>query len=477
MRVRDVVSWNTIVSGLCSIGDVKNARRVFEGMKERSLVSWSAMIAGLARSGDVDGARGVFDSMPEKGLGVGPWNAMISAYAQSEQFGEAVGLFRGLQREGLRPNDVTLVSVLSACAHLGALELGRWVDCFVKRSGMYLNVVLGNALCDMYAKCGCIDEAKKIFDALHERDVVSWSIIISGLAMHGHAGEALVFFARMSEIGVRPNDITFMGLLSACTHAGLVDEGRKFFYLMKNKYNIDPKIEHYGCFVDLLSRAGRLDEAEELIESMVIPPNVIVWGALLGGCRIYKDIDRGKRVAKRILELDSGHSGSYVYLADVYASKGRLDDSAKCMLKMREKRVVKVPGCSWIEVDNTVYEFFVGDRSHPQSDKIYSMIDELVLKMRLAGYTPNTRLVSHSVDEEEKENALSTHSEKLAVAFGLISTPDGTTIRVVKNLRVCIDCHDAMKIISEIVGREIILRDRSRFHRFVGGKCSCNDYW
>ncbi|KAF8412610.1 hypothetical protein HHK36_000579 [Tetracentron sinense] len=476
MPVRDLVSWNTLVSGYCLVGDIDSAKWFFDQMVEKNLISWSAMVTGYARSGNLDAARQLFDDMPERN--VVSWNAMIAGYAQNEKYSDAICLFREMQQvSGLGPNDVTLVSVLSACAHLGALDLGKWIDWFINRSGMELNLFLGNALADMYAKCGCIAEGRRVFDLMQERDVISWSIIISGLAMHGHAQEAFGFFYEMLECRVKPNEVTFMGLLSACTHAGMVDKGLKYFNLMSQEYGITPMVEHYGCVVDLLSRAGRLDEAEDLINSMPIKPNVIVWGALLGGCRIYKDIRRGERVVQRILELDSAHSGSYVYLANVYASMGRLDDAANCRLRMRDNGVMKTPGCSWIEVDNTVHEFFMGDRSHPQSEKIYLKIKELGLKMKLAGYKPNTDLVVHSIDEEEKEDVISTHSEKLAIAFGLISMSEGTTIRVVKNLRVCNDCHNATKIISRIVGREIVVRDRSRFHHFKDGRCSCNDYW
>ncbi|BFG18502.1 hypothetical protein CerSpe_047760 [Prunus speciosa] len=475
MGVRDVVSWNTLVSGYCLSGQVDKASWVFDGMADKTLFSWSTMITAYAKFSELGEARRLFDEMLERN--VVSWNAMIAGYAQNEKYAEAVGLFRQMQQYGLAPNDVTLVSVLSACAHLGALDLGKWIDRFIRQGGMELGLFLGNALADMHAKCGCIAEAKLVFGKMHQRDVISWSIIITGLAMNGHAYEAFGCFNKMIEHEVKPNDITFMGLLTACTHVGLVDKGLEYFDMMDKRYGIFPKVEHYGCVVDLLSRAGRLVEAEDLINSMPVKPNVIVWGALLGGCQIYKDTERGERVVQHILELDSDHSGSYVYLANVYTSMGRLDDAAKCRLRMRDKGVTKTPGCSWIEVDNIVHEFFIGDLSHPQLDKIYWMIRELRRKMKQAGYKLKTDLVLHNIDEEEKEDALSVHSEKLAIAFGLISTSPGTTIRIVKNLRVCNDCHDATKIISKIVEREIIVRDRSRFHHFKDGKCSCNDYW
>lgn len=480
MCVKDVVSWNTLISGYCSTGDVIGARELFDVMVERSIVSWSAMIAGYTHSGDLDKARDLFDKMPERNVIC--WNAMIAGYAQNERYSDAIRLFREMQRPVesgriLTPNDVTLVCVLSACAHLGALDLGKWVHGFIKRKKMELNLFLGNALCDMYAKSGCIAEAKEIFHRMIHKDVVSWSIIISGLAMHGKAKEALVCFSDMRSMGINPNDITFLGVLSACTHAGLVEDGIRYFDLMCLEFEIPPKVEHYGCMVDLLSRAGRLEEAEGMIQTMKVAPNVVVWGALLGGCRIHSDIDRGQRVVERILELDPEHPGSYVYLYNAYSSAGRLEDAAACRLKMRSRQVVKTPACSWIEVNTTVYEFFMGDRSHPRIEQILEATRELSGKLRVVGYRPDTSVVSQSIDEEEKENALSMHSEKLAFAFGLISTSEGTLIRIVKNLRVCNDCHDWMKLASTAVNREIILRDRSRFHHFKDGSCSCNDYW
>lgn len=476
MDMRDVVSWNTLVSGYFLSGNVDKARSVFDSMGEKTLVSWSTMIRGYARVGNLEEARRLFEEMPKRNIV--SWNVIISGYAQNEKYPDAIELFRRMQEEGdLVPNCVTLVSVLSACAHLGALDLGKWIDRFIRRKRMELSIFLGNALADMYAKCGCIVEARKVFNEMPERDAISWTIIITGLAMNGHADKAFDCFSEMIDNGEKPNDFTFMGLLTACTHAGLVDKGLEYFGIMYNVYGITPKIEHYGCMVDIFSRVGHLDKAEQFINSMPMPPNVVVWGALLGGCQIYKDSERGEKVVYKILELEPDHSGSHVYLANLYASMGRLDDAAKCRLKMRDNGVMKTPGCSWIEIDNTVHQFLMGDLSHPQSEKIYSMIRELRWKMKLAGYKPKTELVVHNVDEEEKEDALFVHSEKLAIAYGLISTSEGTSIRIVKNLRVCSDCHDATKIISKIVDREIIVRDRSRFHHFKDGRCSCNDFW
>ncbi|CBI20594.3 unnamed protein product, partial [Vitis vinifera] len=470
----DEFTFTSVLKACAGLAHVVNGQKIHAMVTkqgfESNLFVRNSLIDMYFKAGYLLLARHLFDEMFVRDRNVVCWNAMIAGYAQNEKYSDAIEVFRMMQQfGGVVPNDVTLVSVLPACAHLGALDLGKWIDGFISRREMALGLFLGNALADMYAKCGCITEARRVFNKMEERDVISWSIIICGLAMYGHADEAFGCFYEMLDCGEKPNDVVFMGLLTACTHAGLVKKGLNCFNTMDKEYGVSPKVEHYGCVVDLLSRAGELDKAEDMISSMPMKPNVIIWGALLGGCRIYRDSGRGQRVVQHILELDSDHSGSYVYLANVYSSMGRLDDAAKCRLRMRENGVLKTPGCSWIEVDNTVHEFFMGDLSHPESNKIYSMIRELMWKMKLAGYKPKTDLVVHSIDEEEKEDALSIHSEKLAIAFGLISTSEGTTIRVVKNLRICNDCHDAAKIISGIVKREIIVRDRSRFHHFKDG--------
>ena len=336
MPLRDVVSWNTMVSGYCLCGDLESARRVFDQMLERDVVSWNAMIGG---------------------------------YVQNGKYSDAIEVFHEMQKVGgVVPDDVTLVSVLSACAHVGALDFGRWIDRFVGWRGRGLNLYLGNALIDMYAKCGTMEEARRIFDGMRERDVISWSTMICGSGTHGDADEAFGYYSKMLECGVKPNEVTFMGLLSACSHAGLVDKGIELFSRMIQEYRIVPKVGHYGCVIDLLSRAGRLDEAEDLINSMPIEPNVIVWGALLGGCRIHKDFRRGERVAQHLLELDSEYTGSYVYIAGAKASVGRVDDAANCWLRMQHKGIIKDPGCSKIEVHNTVHEFKECDNTSSGKD-------------------------------------------------------------------------------------------------------------
>jgi len=284
-------------------------------------------------------------------------------------------------------------------------------------------------------------------------------------------------FEKMQEADVKANEITFVSLLSACSHAGLVEEGRHFFNSMRKEHGITPQVEHYSCMVDLLGRAGFLDEAEEFIRRMPIEPNLAVWGALLGACRIHGNIQLGGRVAEQLLQLKAQDNATYVLLSNIYAALGRWDGVAKVRKLIKDKGLKKQAGCSWIEVKNCLHVFVSGDKSHPQKDDIYAMLDKLAREMKEAGYVPGTNAVLLDVEDEQRELLLWCHSEKLAIAFGMIATPPQTTIRVMKNLRVCDDCHTAIKFISNIVQREIVVRDANRFHHFKDGQCSCGNYW
>eukprot|EP01018_Ginkgo_biloba_P018360 Gb_34963 [translate_table: standard] len=475
MPERNVVSWTAMVSGYAQNGNVDEALKLFQQMPERDAVAWNAMIAGYAQNGHVDEALKLFLEMP--GKDVFSWNAMIAGYGQNGHFDEALELFRQMQLTGVKADSDTFASILSACANLAALEHGKDVHKIINRSGFESNVFVASALVDMYAKCGSIEIARQVFDKMPRRDVVSWNSMIVGYAIQGYGKEALQLFEQMRHSGIKPDHVTFVGILSACCHAGLVCDGWRYFNCMSRDYRITPAIEHYCCMVDLLGRAGHLDEAQDLINKMPLKPNVSVWGSLLGACRIHTNIKIGKYVAERLFELDPKNAAHYVLLSNMYAAAGRWDDVEKVREMMKERKVKKKPGCSWIEVKNKVYSFVVGDRSHPQMQKIYLELERLSVRMKEAGYVPDTNFVLHDVEEEQKEHILFHHSEKLAIVFGLINTSPGTPIRIIKNLRVCGDCHSATKLISKIVAREIVVRDAHRFHYFIDGQCSCGDYW
>eukprot|EP01018_Ginkgo_biloba_P019324 Gb_30146 [translate_table: standard] len=435
----------------------------------------TSLVDTYAKSGNMVEACKVFDKMPERN--VVSWTAMIAVCAQNEHSKEAFKLFHKMQLEGIKPNLYTITSILTACAGLVVLEQGKQVHSHIIKSGFELDIGVGSGLVDLYAKCGNMVDACKIFDGMSQRNVVSWTAMIAGYAQNGHAEEALQHFKRMQCAGVKPNYITFVCVLHACSHVGLVDKGYRYFDSMSRDYGISPRVEHYACMVDLLGRSGRLQEAEDFIRKLPFKPGPILWRTLLGACRVHNNMEIGKRAAECILELEPEDSAAYVLLSNLYAVHGKWKDVRKLRTMMEVMGVKKEPGCSWIEVKNQVHTFYVGDNSHPQREKIYAKLEELTVKMKEVGYVPDTSFVLHNVDEKQKEQLLCYHSERLAIAFGLISTTPEMPIRIVKNLRVCDDCHTASKFLSQIADRELIVRDPNRFHHFKDGMCSCGDYW
>ncbi|MED6106203.1 Pentatricopeptide repeat-containing protein [Stylosanthes scabra] len=472
---RDCYAQNSLVHMYAIVGDLNSARCVFEEISGFDVVSWTSMIAGYHKQGDVDSARELFDIMPERNLVT--WSTMISGYARNNRFDKAVELFRVLQNEGVVANETVMVGVISACAHLGALAIGEEAHEYVLRNGLSLNLILGTAIVDMYARCGNIAKAIRVFEQLPEKDALCSTALIAGLAMHGHAEKALWYFSEMVKCGLVPRDITFTAVLTACSHGGLVDRGMEIFENMKQDHGIEPRLEHYGCMVDLLGRAGRLAEAEKFVLEMPMKPNAPIWGALLGACRIHRNAEIGERVGKILIEMKPEHSGYYVLLSNIYARTNKWRDVTIMREMMKEKGVRKPPGYSLIEVDGKVHEFTIGDKSHPEIEKIERTWEDILQKIRLAGYIGNTREALFDIDEEEKEDALHRHSEKLAIAFGIMKIQAPSPIRIVKNLRVCEDCHTATKFISKVFQVELIVRDRNRFHHFKEGTCSCMDYW
>eukprot|EP01018_Ginkgo_biloba_P011648 Gb_05123 [translate_table: standard] len=512
---RDVVSWNAMIAGYAEHGHGEKTLKLvcqmkLEGMKPDHFTYATVLtgcsvlaaveegkqvhtqiiktgfdsdvcvgntLAGMYSKCDssvVDGFK-VFDKMRERN--VISWTEMIAGCVQHGQGEEALQLFEQMRLAGVMPNKFTLASVFGACASSLSLERGKQVHSYKIKSGTEVDVCVENALVDMYAKCGSMVDARRVFDKMSERTVISWTAIIAGCAHHGYGREALQLFEQMQLVGTKPNYITFICVLYACSHVGLVEQGRHYFQSMRQDHGIMPRLEHYACMVDLLGRAGHLNEAEDLINKIPFEPNALVWRTLLGACRIHGNMELGKRVAERILELEPQDSATYVLLSNIYAEADRWDDVGKVRQVMKDRRVKKEPGCSWIEVKNRVHTFFVKDTTHPQTDQIYAKIEELTGLMMDAGYVPDKNSVLHDLIEEQKEGNLSHHSEKLAIAFGLICTPPRTPLRIFKNLRVCGDCHNASKFISTIVGREIVVRDANRFHHFNDGLCSCGDYW
>lgn len=511
---RDVIAWNTMIGGLGESGQCEEAYRIFCKMLQEgilpdrttytSIVSACARPAGLTRgkeiharaveagllsdvrvgnalinmyskAGGLKDARQVFDRMLKRD--VVSWTTMIGGYAESNQAVGSFTTYKQMLQEGVVPNKVTYVCVLKACASPLALEWGREVHEQVVKAGVLADLAVANALVSMYFRCGSIGDACRVFHNMTTRDAISWNAMIGGLAQNGRGLDALRKFEEMKTEGIRPNAASFVSVLSACRHAGLVEEGRRQLSSMCKDYGIVASEKHYGCMVDILGRAGLLKEAEDVILTMPLKPSASMWGALLAACRIYSNVEVAERAAEHCLKLEPQNAGVYVSLSDVYAAAGMWVDAAKVRRIMKGKGIEKEPGRSWIEVDGAIHSFIAKDRSHPRAPEIYAELEGLMQKMKSLGYVPDTRFVMHDVDDQYKEQAVCHHSEKLAIAYGLISTPPGTPIRISKNLRVCPDCHAATKFISKIVGREIIARDANRFHHFRDGLCSCGDYW
>lgn len=428
-----------------------------------------------AKVGDIYSAERVFDEMVKRDIA--SWNALISGFAQGSKPTEALALFKKMEIMGFKPNEITVLGALSACSQLGAFKEGENIHAYIREEKLDMNVQVCNAVIDMYAKCGFADKAYSVFESMScKKSLVTWNTMIMAFAMHGDGCKALELFEQMGQSEVNPDAVSYLALLCACNHAGLVEEGYRLFNSME-KSGVTPNVKHYGSVVDLLGRAGRLQEAYDVINSMPMVPDMVLWQTLLGACRTYANVEMAELVSQKLTEMGSNADGDFVLLSNVYAAKERWADVGKVRNAMKNREVKKLPGVSYVEEKGVIHKFYNGDRSHESWREIYAKLDEIRFRIKECGYLAETSFVLHDIGEEEKENALYHHSEKLAVAFGLISTSTGMPIQVIKNLRICGDCHSVIKLISKIYDREIIVRDRVRFHRFKQGSCSCRDYW
>ncbi|KAL4191400.1 hypothetical protein AMTRI_Chr07g29720 [Amborella trichopoda] len=401
MEARDAVAFTAMISGHCRIGELAFAQELFDAMPEKSTASWNALIDGYSKGGDIEKAASLFDEMSHKDLV--SWTTMISSFSKNGRFKEAIAVFKTMEAQTVSPDAVTMATVISACAHLGGLDFGREIHNYVSRNVFNLDVFIGSSLIDMYAKCGSLERSLLVFYKLLEKNLFCWNSMVEGLAMHGHGTQAIKLFEKMERSGVKPNGVTFVGVLSACAHIGLVEIGQRYFYEMTHEHGIMPWIEHYGCMVDLLGRAGHLEEAVRLMESMEMEPNAVIWGALLGGCKIHGNVGLAEIAVKNLLELEPGNSGYYVLLANIYAEENRWDEVARIRVLMRERRVQKAPGFSSVEIGGKVHEFVACGMSHPQSEEIYGMLDEMVVHLNLAGYVPDVGFISEKMGVDERE--------------------------------------------------------------------------
>ncbi|KAL6211080.1 hypothetical protein ACLB2K_016308 [Fragaria x ananassa] len=509
MPQRNVISWTTMISAYCRAKmnskalealvlmvregvwpnsfTYSSVLRACEGLWDLKQLHCSIVKAGLesdvfvrsalidvySKLGDLWNAMGVFDEMVTGDSVV--WSSIVGAFAQNSDGHEALDLFKRMKRAGFGAEEATLTSVLRACTVLALLELGRQVHVHAMKNGP--DLILNNALLDMYCKCGSLEDANAVFTRMVEKDVISWSTMIAGLAQNGFSQEALKLFEEMKVSGTKPNYITVLGVLFACSHAGLLDEGWYYFQNMRQLFGVDPGREHYGCVIDLLGRAGKLDEAARLIQEMECDPDAVTWRTLLGACRVHRNVDLATQAAKQILKMDPDDAGTYILLSNLYAISQRWDDVAEVRKSMRARGITKEPGCSWIEVNKQIHAFIMGDDSHPQIDEINKQLSMLIDRLMGIGYVPDTNFVLQDLEGEQREASLQSHSERLAIVFGIMNLPKGTTVRVRKNLRICGDCHEFAKRVANLEQRTIVIRDPIRYHHFQDGECSCGDYW
>ncbi|WOL20285.1 hypothetical protein Cni_G29089 [Canna indica] len=477
-RVRpNRATFLTLIPCVVSCDEADNLHKLIVRHRlESEVIVQNAIMGMYSRCGKIEHARKLFDGIAKKDLA--SWSSMIEAYARADLFEEAFKLFGKMKLLGVVPDHVTLLGVLRGCSNsaLASLKHAQVIHGLVIRCSLVENIMVQTAVIDNYVKRGSLSTARRIFDRLHGRNLVTWSTMISGYGMHGRGQEAVELFNHMKCL-MKPDHVSFVSVLSACSHAGLIDEGWQCFNSMTTEFGVVPGAEHYACMVDLLGRAGQLEEAREFINKMPINPDASVWGSLLGACRIHPDAKIAELAANSLFELDCENSGRYILLSNIYTSLGKIEEAHRIRALMRQRGLKKTAGYTVVELNNKLYKFLVGDRSNPQSDLIYTELDRLMDRIKQAGYVPNTNFSLHDVEEETKEKSLYVHSEKLAIVFGLINTRPECIIRVHKNLRVCGDCHTATKFISKVTRRKIIMRDSHRFHHFSEGVCSCGDYW
>ncbi|KAK4759272.1 hypothetical protein SAY87_022403 [Trapa incisa] len=473
ITIMSILSSCMTSNDLMTRGMPIHALTVINGFEFNNYIQ-NSLISMYVRCGDYSLGNQIFQEMDAKDPIA--WNSIISVSAHQGYSEEAIKLFRAMIISGVEKIDnFSFSGGFAAAANSSALEEGRQLHALVVKLGLDYDLYVINAMMDMYAKCGELYCMMSILPETIERSRMSWNVMISAFARHGCLEEARKTFHEMVELGIEPDHVTFVALLSACSHGGLVDEGLGYYNSMKRDFNVSPGIEHCVCIVDLLGRSGRFLEAETFIEKMPVTANDHIWRSLLSACKVHGNLKLGRRAAEQLFKLDPSDDSAYVLYSNICANSSRWEDMES--VRWRMGSIKKKPACSWVNLKDSVNSFGMGDKSHPQAVQIYTKLEELRRMIKEAGYVPDTTFALQDTDDEQKEHNLWNHSERLALAFALINVPKGSTIRIFKNLRVCGDCHSVYKFVSKIVNRRIILRDAYRFHHFEGGLCSCHDYW
>lgn len=435
----------------------------------------TALIDLYGACGRMKSAERIFGQLAEKNLI--SWNSMISAYVQSGQNKDALELFWDLLSKHLEPDAITISSIIPAYSEVASLGERKQIHGYISKLEHNSNTFISNATAYMYAKCGNLETAQEIFDRMISRDVSSWNTIIMAYAIHGFGTKSIDLFSKMRDEGIQPNESTFVSLLTACSVSGMVNEGWKYFNSMKLDSGIDPGIEHYGCMIDLLGRKGNLDQAKIFIEEMPLVPTARIWGSLLTASRNNRNIELAELAAERILALEHDNTGCYVLLSNMYAEAGRWEDVERIKSLMRQRGLEKTVGCSFVETNCRLYRFINQDRSHVETNTIYSVLDLILRKIGEDKYVHSITKFRPLDLKRKRASSAASHSVRLAICFGLISTKLRSPVVVRKNMRICDDCHIAAKKISEMTKREIVVGDSKVFHHFIDGSCSCGDYW
>ncbi|KAK6123022.1 hypothetical protein DH2020_043238 [Rehmannia glutinosa] len=511
IKLKNVSTTNAIISLHMQSGQVEHALAQFEVMKERDIISWNSMIAGYNQCGFDASALKMFSKMlMESKLKHDRYTmaSVLSTCANLEklELGNKFMLI-SLELNLILQEQLGMHALISMYSKCGGVEIAKNI---AQNCGtLTLNIIAFTTLLDGYIKLGKLNPARLIFDSLEDCDVVAWTTMIAGYAQNGHNNDTMELFRSMVKEGTVPDNYTLAAILNvssnlaslnhgkqihatalklgealsvsvsnalinmyaraACTHVGLVEKGRNYFKKMKDLHGIEPTSSHCACMIDLFGRAGLLGEAQDFIERMPIEPDVIAWGSLLASCKVHKNVELAVIAADRMLSIEPDNSGAYSALANVYSACGKWEEAAKIRKSMKDRKVKKEQGISWLQIKSEVHVFGADDALHPQREAIYQMIAKIWDEIKKMGFVPDTASVLHDLDQELKEQILKHHSEKLAIAFALMNTPDNSTLRIMKNLRVCNDCHSAIKFISKLVNREIIVRDATRFHHFKNG--------
>ncbi|KAK7351460.1 hypothetical protein VNO77_10944 [Canavalia gladiata] len=519
LPVRNVISWNAMIAGYSKERNGEEALNLFRNMQEKgevpdgytysstlkvcscigalgegkqihaalirdgfSYLAQSVVVAALVdlyvKCRRITEARRVFDQIEQKS--VISWSTLILGYAQEDNLPEAMHLFRQLRESRQKLDGFVLSSLIGVFADLALMEQGKQMHAYTLKVPYGSEISVANSILDMYMKCGLTDQADALFREMLARNVISWTIMITGYGKHGIGNKAVELFNEMQANGIEPDSVTYLAVLSACSHSGLIKEGRQYFSSLCNNHQCKPQVEHYACLVDLLGRAGHLKEVKDLIEKMPLKPNVGIWQTFLSVCRMHGDVEMGKQVGEILLRLDGNNPTNYVMMSNIYADAGYWKESKKIRDYVKRKRLKKEAGRSWVELDKEIHIFYNGDGMHPLIEKIHEVLKEMEKRIKEEiGYVHNVNFALHDVEEESKVESLRAHSEKLAIGLVLVrlGLKGERIIRIFKNLRICGDCHAFIKGLSQVLKIVFVVRDANRFHRFENGLCSCGDYW